>query len=133
MEFSSRTEREFMITQIKDVPSNMVAFRASGDVTKEDFEKTVFPAVEAVVEKTGELNYLLLLQTDVKNFTLGAWWEDVILGLKELFNWRRAAIVTDSETVIRFTHIFSVFAPGLYKGFLPEEFDQAVTWVSGHE
>lgn len=122
-----------MITQIKEVPANMVAFRATGEVTREDFERVVFPAVEAVVDRTGELNYLLLLQTDASRFTLGAWWQDVILGLKELFKWRRAAIVTDSESIIRFTHIFSVFAPGIYKGFLPAEFDQAVTWVSGHE
>ena len=122
-----------MIRQIKEVPTNMVAFRATGEVTKEDFEKVVFPAVEAVVERTGELNYLLLLETGARNFTMGAWWQDMILGLKELFKWRRAAIVTDSESIIRFTHIFSVFAPGVYKGFLPEEFDQAVTWVSGHD
>ena len=122
-----------MITPIKEVPTNMVAFRATGEVTKADFEKVVFPAVEAVVERTGELNFLLLLNTDPKNFTLGAWWKDMILGLKELFKWRRGAIVTDSESIIRFTHIFSVFAPGVYKGFLPDEFDQAVTWVSGHE
>jgi len=122
-----------MITEIREVPTNMVAFRATGEVTKEDFEKVVFPAVEKVVERTGELNYLLLLQTDAKNFTLGAWWKDMVLGLKELFKWRRAAIVTDSETIIHFTHIFSIFAPGIYKGFLPDEFDQAVTWVSGHQ
>ena len=122
-----------MIREIKEVPTNMVAFRATGEVTKEDFEKVVIPAVEKVVERTGELNYLLLLQTDAKNFTLGAWWKDMILGLKELFKWRREAIVTDSESIIRFTHIFSVFTPGVYKGFLPEEFDQAVTWVAGHQ
>jgi hypothetical protein len=122
-----------MITQIKEVPANMVAFRAMGEVTKDDFEKVVFPAVEAVVDRTGELNYLLLLEMDTQKFTFGAWWQEVILVLKKLFKWRRAAIVTDSESLIRFTHIFSVFAPGVYKGFLPEEFDQAVTWVSGHE
>ena len=119
-----------MISQIKEVPDNMVAFRTSGAVTREDFEKVVFPAVEEVVKRTGHLNYLLLLETDAGNFTPGAWLQDVLLGLKELFHWRRAAIVTDSESIIRFTHIFSVFAPGIYKGFLPNEFDQAVTWVS---
>lgn len=122
-----------MITQIKEVPANMVAFRATGEVTKDDFERVVFPAVEAVVDRTGELNYLLLLEMDTRRFTFGAWWQEVILVLKKLFKWRRAAIVTDSESLIRFTHIFSVFAPGVYKGFLPDEFDQAVTWVSGHE
>ena len=108
-----------MITEIKEVPTNMVAFRATGEVTKEDFEKVVFPAVEKVVERTGELNYLLLLQTDAKNFTFGAWWQDVILGLKELFKWRRAAIVTDSESIIRFTHIFSAGRKWFCKRYEP--------------
>lgn len=120
-----------MISRIKEVPDNMVAFRATGEVTREDFENVVFPAVDELVKRTGELNYLLLLETDANKFTLGAWWEDALLGLKKLFRWRRAAIVTDSTSIIRFTHIFSVFAPGVYKGFLPTEFDQAVTWVSG--
>jgi len=120
-----------MITQIKDVPSNMVAFRASGEVTKDDFENVVFPAVDDVVKKTGELNYVLVLETEIKNFTLGAWLKDALLGITKLTKWNRAAIITDSEGIIRFTNAFSVLVPGEFKGFLPEEFDQAVTWVSG--
>lgn len=122
-----------MIRQIMEVPSNIVAFQATGDVIKEDFEKVVFPAVQEVVDREGVLNFLLLLETEASNFTFGAWLEEAVLGLKEFFKWRRVAIVTDSESIIRFTLKFSIFAPGVFKGFLLTEFDQAVEWVAGQD
>jgi hypothetical protein len=119
-----------MISQLSNVPSNIVAFRASGEVTKEDFETDVFPAVNELVQRTGELNYLMVIDTDLKNFTGGAWLQDALLGLKKLGKWHRAAILTDSENINSFTNIFSVFVPGEFKGFKKKELDVAVQWVS---
>ena len=79
-----------------------------GEVTKEDFEKLVIPRVKEKVEQFGELNYLLYLDTDLDNFTMGAWLEDLLLGLKNLTNWNRSAIVTDKEGIRDFTSVFSV-------------------------
>ena len=70
-----------MITQINDLPTNMVGFRASGEVTKEDFEP-VLKQVEELVERTDKLNYLLVLDTSPKDFTAGAWLQDGLLGIK---------------------------------------------------
>lgn len=118
-----------MIEQIKDVPANMVAFRASGEVTKDDFD-SVLKEVEQLVEKTGKLNYLLLLDTSPSEFTAGAWLQDALLGIKHLLQWNRAAIVTDSETVIKFTDGFSKVMPGEFRGFPKSEFEHAVDWTS---
>lgn len=85
----------------------MVAFRAMGEVTKEDYENTVIPAVEALISSINEINFLLVLDTDIENFTLGAWMQDAMLGIKNLGKWNRAAIVTDSEKIIAFTNGFS--------------------------
>lgn len=120
-----------MIETLSSLPANVAGFRATGEVTQDDFKNVVFPQVEKLVEQQGELNYLLLLDTDVSNFTAGAWFQDVLLGLKNLTNWNRAAIVSDSEAVIKFTDAFSVLAPGEYKGYKKQEFEQAVSWVSG--
>lgn len=120
-----------MIETLNSLPANVAGFRATGEVTQDDFKNVVFPAVERLVEKQKDLNYLLLLNTDISNFTAGAWFQDVVLGLKNLTNWNRAAIVTDSEGVIKFTDAFSVLAPGEYKGYKKSEFEQAVSWVSG--
>ncbi|MES2680919.1 MAG: STAS/SEC14 domain-containing protein [Bacteroidota bacterium] len=119
-----------MIYQIIDLPPNMVGFKASWEVTQEDFEEVVIPCVQKHVEKTGQLNYLLVLNTSIKNFAMGAWFKDVMMGIKNICNWRRAAIVTDSKAIKYFTGIFSVFVPGEFKGFSHEQLKTAIDWVS---
>jgi len=118
-----------MITQIKEVPANMVAFRSSGEVTKDDFD-IVFTEVEKLVEKTGKLNYLLFLDNSPSDFTIGAWLQDSLLGIKNLSNWNRAAIVSDSETVIKFTDTFSKVMPGEFRGFQKDELQHAIDWTA---
>jgi len=116
---------------MKDVPGNIAAFRASGQVNREDFEKVVIPAVNEKVKEYGELNYLMLIDTPVKNFSGGAWLEDILLGIKKLTRWHRTAILTDSDAINWFTDVFSFLAPGEFKGFYPEQLPAAIEWVSG--
>lgn len=118
--------------QIISAPDNTVAFRAMGEVTKEDYQNVVVPAVEELVERTKEINFLLVLDTEVKNFTMGAWMEDAMLGLKNFGRWNRAAIVSDSDEVISFTDKFSYIVPGEFKGFKKEDFNKALNWVEGN-
>ncbi len=118
-----------MIVQIPDLPDTMVGFRADGEVTKEDFE-IVKLQVSNLVEKTGKLNYLLFLDNSPADFTFGAWMQDALLGINHITKWNRAAIVTDSETVINFTSAFSKVMPGEFRGYHKAEYQKAVDWVS---
>ena len=120
-----------MIHQI-DTSDNVAAFRALAEVTKEDFQNVVVPAVEKLVNQINEINFLLVLDTDIENFTAGAWLQDAMLGLKNLGKWNRAAIVTDSEKIITFTNGFSYLIPGEFKGFKKLEFNKALNWVEGN-
>ncbi|KPE49275.1 STAS/SEC14 domain-containing protein [Chryseobacterium indologenes] len=123
-----------MITIIPEAPENVAAFNATGEVTKEDFENLVFPHVKEKVDQFGELNYLFYLDTDLNKFTMGAWFEDVLLGLKNLAKWNRTAIVTDKEGVQNFTDIFSVLMPGEFKSFPKENLYNALYWCkNGNE
>jgi hypothetical protein len=70
-----------MIHQI-DTTDNIVAFRALASVTKEDFQTVVVPAVEKLVRQIDEINFLLVLDTDLENFSAGAWLQDAMLGIK---------------------------------------------------
>jgi hypothetical protein len=119
-----------MIQQLDNMPDNMIGFRAQGEVVKDDFTHTVIPCVEQHVEKTGKLNYLLLLDTSVKDFSAGAWWQDALMGIKNITKWNRAAIVSDSEGIRRFTDFFSKLMPGEFKGFHKEDLDKAILWTS---
>lgn len=113
-----------------NLPENTAGFRVTGEVTQDDYKSVIVPQVSLLVEKQGKINFLLLLDTDVSNFTAGAWMQDAMLGLKHLTKWNRAAIVSDSEGVIKFTDAFSLAAPGEFKGFRKTEFEKAVAWVS---
>ena len=119
-----------MIEKLKDVPNTIAAFRAVGEITKEDFTNLVIPEVEALVQRTDKLNYLLLLDTELKEFSAGAWLQDALLSIKNITKWNRAAIVSDSEGVIQFTNAFSVVMPGEFKGFRKNELQLAIDWVA---
>lgn len=120
-----------MIHQI-DTTDNIVAFRALAEVTKDDFLTAVIPAVEHLVKQTNEINFLLVLDTDIENFTAGAWIQDALLGLKHLGKWNRAAIVTDTDEIISFTNGFSFIVPGEFRGYKKVEFNKALNWVEGN-
>ena len=123
-----------MITIIPEAPENVAAFNETGEVTKEDFENLVLPRVKAKIEQFGELNYLMYLDTDLDNFTAGAWLEDALLGLKNLTKWNRAAILTDNQHVQNFTEIFSVLMPGEFKSFPKGNLYNAMYWCkNGNE
>jgi len=120
----------FMIEKLSNMPANMVGFRATGEVTREDFTDLVMPQVERLVAATGKLNYMLVLDTSPKAFTVSAWLQDILLGIKNLTKWNRAAIVTDSNSIQSFTTVFSILMPGEFKGFDKIDIDKAVEWVS---
>lgn len=118
-----------MIEQIKNLPDNMVGFRASGEVVKDDFN-VVHKKVEQLVDKTGKLNYMLYLENSPADFSLGAWWEDALLGVKNITKWNRASIISDSETVDKFTAFFSKIMPGEFKVFQKNDLERAIDWTS---
>ena len=122
-----------MIQRISSLPETMVGFRAMGEVTKEDFDQIVLPAVREIVEKTGQLNYMLVIDTSLQNFTAGAWIKDAILGIKNLTKWHRAAIVSDAKTIKKFIAFFSILIPGEFKGFDHESLQEAIGWTSTTE
>ena len=119
-----------MIIQIENLPSNIVGFKATGEITEIDFTETVMPKVKALIDKTDKLNYLFVLETSVKNFTIGAWMKDAIMGIKHLTKWNRAAIVSDIEAIRIFTNFFSYLMPGEFKGFEHKDLQNAIDWVS---
>lgn len=119
-----------MIHYLDNLPANMVGFKASGEVTEADFTDTVMPKVKELIDKTGTLNYMLVLDTSIKNFTAGAWFKDAIMGIKHLTKWNRAAIVTDVDGIRTFTAIFSVIMPGEFRGFEHQDIQAAIDWAS---
>ena len=119
-----------MIQYLQNLPENIVGFKAVGEITEKDFSDTVMPKVKELIDTTDKLNYLLILETDLNNFTIGAWMKDAMMGIKHLTKWNRAAIVSDVEAIRNFTDFFSYLMPGEFKGFEHKDIQEAIDWVS---
>jgi hypothetical protein len=122
-----------MIVEIANEGKKFVGFKAVGSVNADDFKSVVIPIVEAFVEKHKTLNYLLQIDTELSNFTIGAWLQDAVLGIKVFSKWNRAAIVTDKEGIKTFTELFSKIMIGEFKCFKHDEMEAAITWVSSEK
>ena len=122
-----------MIGLLPGLPPNVAGFKASGEVTREDFEKVIFPEVKRHTECSGKLNFVFFVDTPLKNFSAGAWIRDIWLGLKQFAAWRKIAIISDVEKIRNFTDNISFLLPGEYRGFPIEKLDDAVQWASSEE
>ncbi len=60
-----------MLQLMKDLPQYVVGVRAVGNVNKDDYEQTLLPAIDKVAKEYNKINFLMLLETDISNFTYG--------------------------------------------------------------
>ena len=119
-----------MLQFINDLPEDIVGIHAVGEVTKEEYETVVVPRIDDLVARQGKIKFMLVLETDIQKFTLGALWDDVKLGIQKFTKWNRIAIVTDQKSVEWFTTVAGLAIPGKTKGFSLNELQKAVQWIS---
>lgn len=78
-------------------PDAVLAVRASGRVTADDYRDVLIPATEDKLGRHAQLRLLYHLGPDFKRFTTTALWDDARLGLHHLRDFERVALVTDVE------------------------------------
>jgi hypothetical protein len=123
-----------MLQFIKDLPDYVVGIRAIGEVDKSDYTEVLIPRMEELVKREGEINYLLVLETGVQNFTAASWWQDFKFGLKNFTKWNKIAVVTDQKSVEWLSDALKHFIPGESRGYRLSELNDAIDWVSAeHE
>ena len=119
-----------MITVLKNTPSNVVAFRTTQEVTRKNYDEVVIPQVDKLIKEKGVLNYVMVIDTSLSNFTAGAWLRDELLGIKKLGKWHKGAIVSNSQIAKTLAGIFDMLAPGDFKSFNTGELDEALEWTA---
>ncbi|MFC3563287.1 SpoIIAA family protein [Pedobacter jamesrossensis] len=118
-----------MLTEIVGLPENIFGVRATGEVHSEDLKNVLLPGLKRTADRFGEIRYLLVLDTDVKNFTAGAWVQDAKAGFQNFSKWEKIAVVSAEKGVEWFTDIFTIATPGSSKGFKPNEIEEAKAWL----
>ena len=120
-----------MIEPIEGLPDDVLGFEAKGEVTGEDYEQILVPAIEARVGQGGKLSLLYVLGTDFVGFSAAAMWDDTKVGMKHLSSWERIAVVTDHDAYRHMVRGFGFAIPADVRVFGTAELDDAKAWVSG--
>lgn len=114
---------------IQDMPDNVVAVKASGKVSGEDYDDILIPAVESSLKRHGKIRVLYQLSNDFSGFTAGAMLDDAKLGIRHLTEFEKIAVVTDAEWISRAVQFFSFFIPCPVKIFGNNDISEAKSWL----
>jgi hypothetical protein len=118
-----------MIERLEGFPDHVVAFAGKGQVTKEDYEKVLIPAVEETFNKRQKISFYCELGPQFSGIEAGAAWKDLTEGMRHFLSWEKMALVTDVDWIRRTLNAFSVFMPGELRVFPYAEQAAARAWV----
>ena len=120
-----------MVELLTDLPPHVAAYKATGAVSKEEYEQVVMLRVNQVAEQFGKINFLVLLETDMDNYSIGAFVDYVKISFQHFSRWERMAIVSDERWVRNTYDVLSYLVHGTIKTYLTKDADLAKQWVSG--
>lgn len=118
-----------MITLMTDLPDQVAGFVASGEVTSDDYESVLVPAIESKIRQYGRIRILYQIGPDFRSFTAGAMWDDMKLGLAHLKAWEKTAVVTDIAWIKEAMTLLKVLIPYEFKFFSNDELPKARAWI----
>jgi hypothetical protein len=118
-----------MIEIIEGLPDNVVGITARGRVTNEECAAVLRPAVERSLEKHDKVR----LYYEVASRFPGAGWEDLNLALKNLPQWERIAIVSDTGWVRHTVNALRFLLASDVRVFTMMEAPRGRDWIASPE
>lgn len=118
-----------MVELLKDFPPQVAAYRAAGAISQEEYQDVVMKRVQEVATLYGGINFLVLLETKMSNYSTGAFLRYLKVSFGYFFKWRRMAIVTNERWLRVAYRCLSPFVPGKIKSFKCINYESAKQWV----
>ena len=88
-----------MLEELKNMPTGVDGIRASGTVTREDYDAVIEPILEGARRDGRQVRLLAQFEPDFAGLAPRAAWEGLRVGVHHLRRIERCAIVSDSEWV----------------------------------
>jgi hypothetical protein len=119
-----------MIESLHGLPDGVLGFRAIGAVEASDYESTLDPAIDAVIEAGDKVNLVFVLGEEFERYSLGALWQDAKLEGKPSRVWGRIALVTDHTVIGEVIHGIAFLFPCELRIFAVSALDDAIAWAA---
>jgi hypothetical protein len=108
----------------------VIALRAVGKVTADDYRTVLEPEVERVTRAGGKVRLYLELGPEFDGYDFGGLMADAHLGVSDARSFERLALVTDSALIRDAVGLFAGLMPGAVKVFSVDQSDAARSWIS---
>jgi hypothetical protein len=122
-----------MLRVINNLPRHVAGVHAYADVDEVEYESTLERLFNNFLERHNKINFLLVLETEIENFSPGKWCGNIKLGLKYFFRWNKVVLVTDKKYLHGFSDLFKYILPGKFRSFSLDELDRAIRWLAEAE
>ncbi len=119
-----------MIRILEGLPENVLGVEAIGEVTDDDYESVLAPAVRALAEATGKIRFVYVLGEQFEGWTMGAMWADAKLGGSERSAWEKVAVVSDKDWLAHLVKAFGWMIPGEVRVFGLDALADAKAWAA---
>ena len=119
-----------MIERMQDLPEGVLGLRARGQVTAEDYQSVLVPALEEELSHHSRVRLLYVLGDEFDGYTGGAAWEDAKVGMKHFTAFDRVAVVTNEGWIAKMVRAFGFAIPGEVRVFGVEDVEKARTWIT---
>jgi hypothetical protein len=119
-----------MVELLNEFPPHVVAYRAKGKVTADEYRTIVMRNVDEVAKRYGKINFIVLLETDFQSYDVMAFLNYIKISFKHFMKWNRMAIVSDQKWVRTVYDLLSPLVHGKIKSYQLADQQQAREWVS---
>jgi len=119
-----------MLRLIPDLPPHVAGLHAFGEVSETEYEEALIRIISEQLSRNRRINFVLILETNIKNFVSGAWCGNVKIGFKYFFDWGRVGLVTDQKGILGYSDLFKYIIPGKFKYFPLDNLAEAIKWAS---
>jgi hypothetical protein len=119
-----------MLERVQDLPAGVYGLRATGKVSKQDYDEVVDPLLEEVRRDGRRVRFLYHFPPEFKAFTPGAAWEDAKVGFRYLRLFERCAIVSDNDWIRGASRAAGALLPCPVRVFGNAAWNEAVAWLA---
>lgn len=120
-----------MLQLLEESKGDLVAFRISGHVDKNDYD-IMLPILEEKIKQYGKINVYAEMQ-EIEDYTLQALWEDLKFDFRHAADFNKAALVGEQKWLDWLTIAASPFTSATVKHFTLDQRLQALAWIQTSE
>ncbi|MEA3291871.1 MAG: STAS/SEC14 domain-containing protein [Pseudomonadota bacterium] len=118
-----------MIEILPDSEGDLLAVKATGKLTAEDYDQVFVPQVESRIQSYGKARLLLHLDERFSGWEVGAMWEDAKFGIRHRHDFSKIAVVGGAAWIDWSAKMAAHFMDGQLKTFAGPELQSAWAWV----